>query len=89
LNAYFEVANQMANINNLDKKYQMKSQQVAALNTSISVAGELFKYARADYFEVLMTQRDALDTKLELVETKERQLNAFVHVYRDLGGGWR
>jgi outer membrane protein TolC len=36
-----------------------------------------------------MTQRDALETKLELVETKKEQLNAIVHVYRNLGGGWK
>lgn len=88
LNAYLEVSNQMANINNLEKSYNLKSQQVAAMNQSISIAGDLFKSARADYFEVLMTQRDALDSKLELIETKKDQLNAFVHVYRDLGGGW-
>ena len=26
---------------------------------------------------------------LELIETKKEQLNAVVHVYRDLGGGWK
>lgn len=89
LNAYLEVSNQLANIKNLENSYLLKSQQVAALNTSISVANDLFKSSRADYFEVLMTQRDALDAKLELVETKKDQLNAFVQVYRALGGGWR
>lgn len=42
-----------------------------------------------DYLEVLLTQRDALETKLELIETKKDQLNAVVNVYKDLGGGWR
>lgn len=89
LNAYLEVANQMANIDNLEKSYALKNQQVTALNTSISVANELFKSARADYFEVLMTQRDALEAKLELVETKKAQLNAYVQIYNALGGGWK
>lgn len=89
LNGYLEVATQLSNISNLEKSYDLKSQQVVALNTSISVASDLFKSARADYFEVLMTQRDALDAKLELIETKKDQLNAFVHVYRALGGGWK
>ncbi|WP_367770281.1 TolC family protein [Flavobacterium sp. WC2421] len=89
LNAYLEVSNQLANIGNLEKSYALKQQQVTALNTSISVANDLFKSARADYFEVLMTQRDALDAKLELVETKKDQLNAFVQVYKALGGGWK
>ncbi|WP_115810186.1 TolC family protein [Flavobacterium aquicola] len=89
LNAYIEVANQLSKINNLEKSYDLKSQQVDALNRSIDVAGDLFKSARVDYFEVLMTQRDALESKLELIETKKEQLNASVYVYRDLGGGWK
>jgi len=89
LNAYLEVSNQLSKISNLDKSYALRSQQVDALNRSIEVAGDLFKSARADYFEVMMTQRDALESKLELIETKKEQLNAALHVYRDLGGGWK
>ncbi|RZJ73253.1 TolC family protein [Flavobacterium sp.] len=89
LNAYLEVSNQLSNIGNLQKSYDLKSQQVQALTTSIDISGDLFRSARADYLEVLMTQRDALEAKLELVETKKAQLNAVVNVYRDLGGGWK
>lgn len=89
LNAYLEVSNQLSKIDNLQKGYDLKSKQVDALNTSIDVSNDLFKSARVDYFEVLMTQRDALEAKLELVDTKKEQLNAAVHVYRDLGGGWK
>lgn len=89
LNAFLEVSTQLSKIDNLEKSYDLKSQQVNALNRSIDVAGDLFKSARVDYLEVLMTQRDALESKLELIETKKEQLNATVHVYRDLGGGWK
>ena len=89
LSAYLEVSNQLSKIGNIEKSYALKSQQVDALNRSIDVSNDLFKSARADYFEVLMTQRDALESKLELIETKKEQLNAAVHVYRDLGGGWK
>ncbi len=89
LNAYLEVSSQMSKISNLEKRYDLRSKQVAALNRSIDVAGDLFKSARADYFEVLMTQRDALESKLELIETKKDQLNAAVMVYKSLGGGWK
>jgi outer membrane protein TolC len=89
LNAYLEVSNQLSMLNNLEKSYTLKSQQVDALTRSIEVSNDLFKSARVDYFEVLMTQRDALETKLELVETKKQQLNATVHIYRNLGGGWK
>lgn len=89
LNAYLEVSNHLSKIENLQKGYDLKSKQVDALNTSIDVSNDLFKSARVDYFEVLMTQRDALEAKLELIDTKKEQLNAAVHVYRDLGGGWK
>lgn len=89
LNAYLEVSTQLSNISNLEKSYDLKFRQVKALSTSITIANDLFKSARADYFEVLMTQRDALESKLELVETKKDQLNAVVSVYRNLGGGWQ
>ncbi|MBC9930186.1 TolC family protein [Chitinophaga qingshengii] len=88
LNAYVEVANQLAKINNLEKSYDLKSKQVVALTQSITISNDLFKSARADYMEVLMTQRDALESKFELIETKKQQLNAMVNIYQALGGGW-
>lgn len=89
LNAYLEVGTQLSKIENLGKSYDLKAKQVEALTRSIDLANDLFKSARADYFEVLMTQRDALEAKLELVETKKEQLAAVITVYRDLGGGWK
>jgi multidrug efflux system outer membrane protein len=89
LNAYMEVSTEISNVSNLEKSYGLKSQQVEALNKAISVSNDLFKYARADYLEVLMTQRDVLEAKLELLEIKRDILNAGVQVYRGLGGGWK
>jgi multidrug efflux system outer membrane protein len=89
LNAYMEVSTQLSNISNLDKSFALKSKQVDALNKSIEISNDLFKSSRADYFEVLMTQRDALESKLELVKTKKEQLTAVTNVYRNLGGGWK
>jgi outer membrane protein TolC len=89
LNAYLEVSTQLSNIDNLGKRYDLKTKQVDALTRSIDISNNLFSSARADYLEVLMTQRDALESKLELVETKKEQMIAVVNIYRDLGGGWR
>lgn len=89
LNAYVEVANELSNINNLEKVYSLKFKEVATLDTSINIASDLFKSGRANYFEVLMTQRTALQSKLELVLTKKRQYNASVNIYKALGGGWQ
>ncbi|MBJ6119299.1 efflux transporter outer membrane subunit [Pontibacter sp. BT310] len=88
LNAYIEVANQLSNISNLEKSYSLKAQQVQALTQSVSISNELFKSARADYMEVLLTQREALESRFELIETKMQQLSAHVAMYQALGGGW-
>jgi len=89
LNAFLEVTNKMSNIYNLEQSYALKEKQVEALTRSITISNFLFKSARADYMEVLMTQRDALEAKFELIETKKKQMHAMVNVYKSLGGGWK
>ncbi len=88
LNAYIEVANQLSNMDNLANKYTQKNNQVQALTQSTSISLKLFTSARADYMEVLLTQRDVLDARMELIDTRVQQLNAMVNAYRALGGGW-
>lgn len=88
LNGYIEVANQISNISNLRESYSLKEKQVDALTQSITISTNLFKSARADYMEVLLTQRDALESKFELIETRQEQLKAMVNIYQALGGGW-
>jgi NodT family efflux transporter outer membrane factor (OMF) lipoprotein len=89
LNAYLDVANLMSRVKNIDQYYQLKSQETKALDESIDIANQLFRNSRADYLEVLLNQRDALDAKMELVEAKQKQLSTVVDIYKSLGGGWK
>ncbi|MCT2561241.1 TolC family protein [Chryseobacterium herbae] len=89
LHAYLDVANLMSKIKNIDQYYQMKSQETKALDQSIDIANQLFRNSRADYLEVLLNQRDALDAKMELIEAKQQQLSTVVDIYKSLGGGWK
>ncbi|MDQ0065929.1 TolC family protein [Chryseobacterium lathyri] len=89
LNAYLDVANLMSKVKNIDQYYQMKSQETKALDQSIDIANQLFRNSRADYLEVLLNQRDALDAKMELIEAKQKQLSTVVDIYKSLGGGWK
>lgn len=89
LSAYIEVANELSNIENLKQSYEFKTEQVKVLSESIDISNKLFQSARADYLEVLLTQRDALEAKIELAATKKEQLIARVGIYRALGGGWQ
>lgn len=89
LNAYVEVLNEVARLDNFTRNYQTKEQEVEILLNSVSIANSLFNSARADYIEVLTTQREALEAKLDLVDIKLKQMEAKVNLYRALGGGWQ
>ena len=89
LNGFVEVANQMANVKNLQSSFQTKTKEVEALSSAINLSSELFKYAKATYLEVLTAQKDAISAKLELVEIKKQQYNSITNLYKSLGGGWQ
>ncbi len=89
LKSYIEVANRVTKVQNLKNSYELKQKQVDALTQSITISTNLFKSAKADYMEVLMTQRDAIEAKFDLIEIKQEQLYNMVSVYQALGGGWR
>ncbi len=88
LTAYTEVLNQMAKADNYSSSYELKSKEVAILLQSVAISNNLFNSARADYMEVLLTQREALESKMQLIEIRMKQLSAKVNIYRALGGGW-
>ena len=78
----------LSKIENLKQSYMLKENQVEALTASIDLSTRLFQSARIEYIEVLLTQREALESKMELIETKKDQLLAKINVYQALGGGW-
>ncbi len=88
LNAYREVYNEISNLKNLLRSYAIKRQEVAIMNQSVDIAMKLFKAAKADYMEVLITQRDALEARLELIEYQKSRWVSYINLYRKLGGGW-
>lgn len=89
LQAYTDVANQLAMVSNLQKSYELQSQQVDTLARSVEISNVLFQSARADYMEVLLTRRDSLEAEMERNETKKQQFQAMVNIYQALGGGWK
>lgn len=88
LNAYTEVLNQMAKAENFKSSYEMKLKEVDILLQSVAISNNLFNSARADYMEVLLTQKEALESKMQLIEIRMKQLSARVNIYKALGGGW-
>ncbi len=89
LNAFTEVVNRVYAVQNYTSSITFKKQQVAALETSVDVASNLFLNARVEYIDVLFAQRDLFDARRDLIDTKQEQLSAIVNAYQALGGGWR
>ena len=89
LNGFVEVSNELSNIRHSEQTVLFKSKEAEALDKAVEVSLDLFKSARASYLEVLSAQRDALGTRLELIEAKKQQFNAVTNIYKALGGGWQ
>lgn len=89
LNGYVEVSNELSNIDNLKEINSFKKQQNEVLIQSVETSTELFKSAKANYLEVLLSQQNSLQTQLELINVSKRQKIASVKLYKALGGGWR
>jgi multidrug efflux system outer membrane protein len=89
LQAYTEVLNQVSKIKNLQQSFETKQREVILLNDSIEMANSLFRYAKADYVEVLLVQEEKLKAQQELLEVKMNLIGSRVDLYRALGGGWK
>jgi NodT family efflux transporter outer membrane factor (OMF) lipoprotein len=89
LHAFTEVQTQLSMVENMGQAVQLRQAQVARLREAIETSNGLFRSARADYLEVLTTRRDALESQMELIEAKQRQMAALVDSYQALGGGWQ
>jgi NodT family efflux transporter outer membrane factor (OMF) lipoprotein len=87
LNAFTEVVNRIRKAENYEKSIAIKKEQLKALEASVDVASKLFQNARVEYVEVLLAQRDLLEARTALIDTKRQQLAAIVNAYQALGGG--
>lgn len=87
LQAYAEVVTQLNAAENFNNSVSAKKLQLKALEAAVDSATKLYQAARAEYPEVLFTQRELLDAKIELIDLKRRQLSAVIEAYRALGGG--
>jgi NodT family efflux transporter outer membrane factor (OMF) lipoprotein len=87
LNAFVEVINYLNKVENYGKSIEVKKQQLQSLEASVDNAAKLFQNARAEYSEVLFAQRDLMEARMALIQTKQQQLAAIVNAYQALGGG--
>jgi NodT family efflux transporter outer membrane factor (OMF) lipoprotein len=91
INGVVEVINQLSAVENYARALQIKSQQLSALRSAVTVAYNAYTFVRekgrVDYLDVLTVQRDLLEAQTAVINTKRQQLSAIVNVYQALGGG--
>lgn len=87
LNAFTEVVNRVTKVQNYSESIVLKRQQLVALEDAVVNATKLFQNARVEYIDVLLVQRDLMDARMVLIDTKRQQLAAIVNTYQALGGG--
>jgi outer membrane protein, multidrug efflux system len=87
-NGYQEVSTQLNKIDNLNRSYQFKSQEVKTLAEGVATANDLFVAGLATYLEVVTAQKSVLAAELDAIDTKHQQFNGAIDLYKALGGGW-
>lgn len=88
LNGYQEVATQLNKIDNLNRSYQFKSQEVTTLTEGVATANDLFVAGLATYLEVITAQKSVLAAELDAIDTRHQQFIGAIDLYKALGGGW-
>ena len=84
-----EVSDALYNYESATEKIEVNQKEFEAYNLATGYSEELLDNGFANYLEVLNAQENALNSSLNLINTKNNQLQAVVDLYEALGGGWR
>jgi len=62
---------------------------VAAAQTNFDLSNQLYNAGYASYLDVLDAQRRLFSAQINLSQSQNNELDAFVSLYKALGGGWK
>ena len=86
VNAVEEVSTSISNIAQVKKQMIEVNNRKSALDQAITDAQVLYKYGEANYLEVLTVQQNYFQTELAHTMTMQKQINAYISLYKSLGG---
>ena len=74
-----------------EERYEIRKLELQALSDAVSYSEELLNngYANTTYLEVLTARGNALSSEINMIDSKFKQLNSVVELYKALGGGWK
>lgn len=88
ITGYGEVVNNIRAIDNLEKVYALREEEVEVLLNAVSTSNVLFSSGYASYLEVITAQKSVLEAELELANIKKGIFHSVIGLYNALGGGW-
>ncbi len=88
LNAFREVEEALVEIRTYRKELLSKQIQMKAASNASRLSYERYNKGVTSYLEVLDSERSLFNAQLAVAETYRNELNAYVKLYKALGGGW-
>ncbi|QER42255.1 efflux transporter outer membrane subunit [Thermodesulfobacterium sp. TA1] len=86
--AFKEVYDALAAVEAAEKKLEAQKEQIASLEKVLTLSEKKFEQGLVDYLVVIDAQRSHLNAKLNLIQLQTDLLNAYVSLYKALGGGY-
>ena len=88
LQAFKEVEDALVSIHTLRQELIAQEQRSVAAMNAERLSYERYNKGETSYLEVLESQRQSFEAQLARSQTKAALLNAYVALYKALGGGW-
>ncbi|MGD8493988.1 MAG: efflux transporter outer membrane subunit [Desulfobacterales bacterium] len=88
LTAFREVEDALVQIDTYNRQVEAVSRQVAAARNANTLSLDRYDQGVTSYLEVLETERQYFSAELDLSDLYQQRLNAYVALYKALGGGW-
>jgi multidrug efflux system outer membrane protein len=86
--AFREVEDALIQIHTLERESIARERQMAASQNGAMLSTERYNGGVTSYLEVLDSERSQFNAELAASETYQQYLNAYVFLYKALGGGW-
>ena len=88
LNALLEVENSLVGLSTLRDELAANEYKYRAASNASTLSRQRYYQGVTSYLEVIENQRQEFEAKLSYSENYQRLLNAYINLYKSLGGGW-
>ena len=89
LNAYADVESALGQVTNYAREEDHLRREVEAAQEAFGISQLQYRQGVADLLNVLQAQQTLFQAKDQLAQAKLARLQALVHLYEALGGGWQ